>query len=178
MLDSNIGNNTISDFHQMMILMLINTKLSDYGVNVDRLFTNIMLTKIKMWDGIEDFDTNEVSEFIDSNKKNFTFPKLWLYWNENKLSLLGPYGTIVVECDEDEYGQNIPKFKPNPSHGFSKYMEQMINLHNEPKFRKELMKIDISKVGKHPEDMIDNPETPVEPEKTPDKSSWWRFWRR
>ena len=156
MLDSDIGNNTISDFHQMMILTLINTKLSDNGMNVDSLFTNIMLTKVKMWDGFDHNDTNEVSEFIDSNKKNFTFPKLWLYWNEGKLTPLGPYGIFSVESDQDEYGQITPKFKPDPSHGFSKYMEQMINLHNEPKFRSELMKIKISKFGKHREDVIDN----------------------
>ena len=157
-IDEDGRDNVIAEFHQKMIILLINTKLSDFGENDNNIFTNFLIKYAKMDEIINNIDTtsgNEIEEFILSNKKKFEVPKLWKYWNKGKLSFYTS-AILNVENKENEYGRVIPGFRPNLGNGFSKYMKEIIDLHNDLKFQEELKKFQIKLAGIHQIDPIND----------------------
>jgi len=141
MLDINedIRDNAIAEFHQKMIIMLINTRLG-FGWNDDNIFTNFLVKYAKMDEienGIETTNQDDIKQFINKHKKNLKIPTLWKYWNKGKITFNLPNGRFLVK-------------------DFYKHMREMIDLHNDEKFQLELINFQIGLIGIHQKDAIDD----------------------
>ena len=141
MLDINefVRDNVIAEFHQKMIILLINTRLG-FGLSDENIFTNFLVKYAKMDDiknGIEPTNQDDIKQFINTHKENLKIPTLWKYWNKGKITLGDPNGGYKVK-------------------DFYKHMREMIDLHNDQKFQDELNYFQIRLVGKHQKDAIDD----------------------
>ena len=122
---------TISEFHNAMILSLLSSKL--YNGDTDRLSTNA-LGKYA-WNLITNLDEKILSDFIEKHRNLGHFPKLWLDYQDSKISFIN-HAIICVEINDNEEDDDYrePLCKPHPVDGFSRYMRELLELDKNRQF--------------------------------------------